>query len=347
VVFGRREFCAVLLSLGFFVCVYTVLLASRSPAQESDESSEPTGEETGISTTDIAIAKDDNPDPVEVGGFLLYTLEVANDTASSQDLIVADELPAGVDLIAVDEPSQGDCSEASNVVTCQVANLAPNETATVQILVEPEEEGTIVNLAQVFSASDPTTPIDEAEETTTVRGTGRAPILCRGGTCYGTNRADEIRGSNVRDLIYAKDGRDEVQGGYSGDKIYGGRGGDSLDGDFSSGSEEETTTGGNDWVYGGPGSDTLNGGPGNDYLRGAEGNDTIDAREFSDVGAGASGQDVVIGGSGDDTIEAVDLNPDQIYCGKGTDTVRYEPERDTLPSPEQCEDKEPIDASVP
>jgi uncharacterized repeat protein (TIGR01451 family) len=131
-------------------------------------------ERTRVEESGITIEKDDSPDPADVGESLLYKLEADNDTSLSQDVNVVDELPDDVEFISVDT-NRGSCSESSNVVRCRIDNLAPGDTATVRIFVEPLEDGTITNTAQVFARGDRFTPIAEARERTRVENREPAP----------------------------------------------------------------------------------------------------------------------------------------------------------------------------
>jgi uncharacterized repeat protein (TIGR01451 family) len=117
--------------------------------------------------TELNVNKIDNPDPVEVGDFLLYTIVVRNaGNEVATNVVLEDDLPNSVDFIALDS-SQGDCEEVGGKVVCVLGPLEPDEQDTVQIFVEPEEEGTITNIAQVFSED---TLVDESRENTRVVG---------------------------------------------------------------------------------------------------------------------------------------------------------------------------------
>jgi hypothetical protein len=133
---------------------------------------------------DVTITKVDDPDPVEVNGLLLYTLEVTNTTGSDQEVVVEDDLPDEVDFIAVDVNggTADECftSNSDPEVVC-VISLEPqgdnDDNATIQILVEPQETGTIENFADVFlevdcgsgdppdcTSADPTDSVSEETE---------------------------------------------------------------------------------------------------------------------------------------------------------------------------------------
>lgn len=133
--------------------------ANTTPASDT--------ERTTVEASDITIEKDDSPDPADVDESLRYTLTVTNNGApgsGDRDLNIVDELPDGVDFISADDR----CTESNNVVRCRIDDLGPGETATVRIFVEPLEEGTLVNAAQVFARDDRFTPIAEATESTLV-----------------------------------------------------------------------------------------------------------------------------------------------------------------------------------
>ena len=120
-------------------------------------------------SADIAITKTDSVDPVVAGNPLGYTLTVTNtgpDTAT--DVVVEDALPAGV-IFGSATPSQGTCSEAGGVVSCDLGDLASGASATVLIDVTPTTAGSLSNSASVSSdAADPDQGNNTATELTTV-----------------------------------------------------------------------------------------------------------------------------------------------------------------------------------
>ncbi len=118
---------------------------------------------------DLSLTKGDAPDPVLAGQQLTYTLAVANSgprTATGVQL--TDNLPSTVTFNSA-TPSQGSCSHASGTVTCALGTLANTGSATVTIVVTPQEGGTITNQATVSSdLRDPTSPNNAASAQTTV-----------------------------------------------------------------------------------------------------------------------------------------------------------------------------------
>jgi uncharacterized repeat protein (TIGR01451 family) len=129
-------------------------------------------------TADIAITKTDSVDPVVVGNPLAYTLQVSNagpDTATN--VVVEDALPAGV-TFGTATPSQGSCSQAAGVVSCDLGDLASGAVATVLINVTPTATGNLSNSATVSAdAADPDRGNNTATELTTVNPAAGAADL--------------------------------------------------------------------------------------------------------------------------------------------------------------------------
>jgi hypothetical protein len=119
---------------------------------------------------------------------------------------------------------------------------------------------------------------------------------------FGGPGADVLPGGAGRDRLFGSDGNDSLRGGRGRDKVIGGTGADSLRGGAD-----------RDWLFAGSGADSVAGGPGPDIIGGSGGADRL---------SGGPGRDKIMGGAGDDTIDALDGEPDVIYCGPGHDTVR-------------------------
>jgi uncharacterized repeat protein (TIGR01451 family) len=126
---------------------------------------------------DLVIRKLDDPDPVTPEDLLLYTLRVTNrgpDTVN--DIVVIDDLPLDdVDLVRFQSDDficRRNAAAQSGLIRCE-GSLAEGETGTVEIVVEPEREGTIRNTAEVRAEgsrvdrdTEETTVEADAEETT-------------------------------------------------------------------------------------------------------------------------------------------------------------------------------------
>src|SRR5206468_3809964 len=110
---------------------------------------------TVTASADLSITKSDSPDPVTAGGTLTYTLSVSNAGPSTATSVsVTDTLPAGVTFVSA-AGSGWSCSQASGVVTCTRASLAPGAAPAITIVVTaPSEGGTLSNTASVVSSTN-------------------------------------------------------------------------------------------------------------------------------------------------------------------------------------------------
>jgi uncharacterized repeat protein (TIGR01451 family) len=120
---------------------------------------------------DVAITKNDSPDPVAFHGNLTYTVTVQNlGPATARDVTVFDRLP--VDAVFVSAtPAQGACTlGGTGVLTCSAGTLNAFAATTVTIVVSPSRAGaTLTNTATVRTSSpDPALANNTATATTTV-----------------------------------------------------------------------------------------------------------------------------------------------------------------------------------
>jgi uncharacterized repeat protein (TIGR01451 family) len=120
---------------------------------------------------DLSLAKTDSPDPAQVGQLLTYTLTVENAGPSdATEVQLTDDLPAGV-TFEMATPSQGTCAESAGTVTCALGTIASGESATVEVKVRPQSEGSLTNSASVSSdAFEPSPDDNSASVPTTVDG---------------------------------------------------------------------------------------------------------------------------------------------------------------------------------
>lgn len=127
----------------------------------------------GAGSANLAITKTSAPSPATVGSPLTYTL---TSTSSGPDaatgVVVVDSLPATVTFTSATS-SQGTCSQAASVVTCNLGTIANGGTATVTIVVTPTAAGQLTNTATISSAlQDPSAANNTAVTTTTVSPAG-------------------------------------------------------------------------------------------------------------------------------------------------------------------------------
>jgi uncharacterized repeat protein (TIGR01451 family) len=120
---------------------------------------------------DLSIAKAANPDPVNAGAVLTYTLVVTNTGPDTATVVtVRDELPAEVTWGGASGDSWS-CSHAGGVVTCTRPSLAVEVAPSIVITVTtPESSGTITNMATVSGHEvDPDTRNNTARTDTQVK----------------------------------------------------------------------------------------------------------------------------------------------------------------------------------
>ncbi len=84
---------------------------------------------------DLAISKSDESDPIAIGEPLTYTIDVANAGPTPATAVrVTDTLPSGITVISI-TTSQGTCTRAGSIVTCNLGLIPRNGTARLTIVV--------------------------------------------------------------------------------------------------------------------------------------------------------------------------------------------------------------------
>ena len=124
---------------------------------------------TPAPSADLSLTQSDRPDPGTVGRTLTYTLTAMNAGPSpASGVTLTDNLPPGVRYESA-TASQGSCTEAAGTVTCELGGLASEASATVEIVVTPQSEGTISNTATITATeTDPASADNTAGEQTVV-----------------------------------------------------------------------------------------------------------------------------------------------------------------------------------
>jgi uncharacterized repeat protein (TIGR01451 family) len=106
---------------------------------------------------DLRVTKQDIPDPVTVGSNLTYVIVVTNAGAvTATSVIVVDTLPESVTF----QSSSLGCQSVSNVVTCNVGDIAPRGFATIAVVVTPSSIGAITNTVAVSANESDANPAD-------------------------------------------------------------------------------------------------------------------------------------------------------------------------------------------
>ena len=141
----------------------------------------------------LVINKLDDPDPVSTEAILLYTLRIENvGSTDASDVTVRDELPLDkVDFVTVDS-ADFDCQFKAGIVKCTKVSLASGEIAKVEIVVEPEQAGTIENTGAVF-VEGVSKALDTDTESTKVNGGGNGG----GGNGGGDNNGGNTGGDDL------------------------------------------------------------------------------------------------------------------------------------------------------
>lgn len=295
---------------------------------DSDSANNEEEEKTTVEdpSADLTLTKSDSPDPVSVGDPITYTIAVSNNGPdAASNVTVTDDLPGGV---SYDDAASDPRCDAVNVgtVSCDLGTLANSGSDSVEIVVTPNQAGSISNDASVAADEfDPTPGNNEDTEATTVdppppaatcRGeaatiVAAGPGLTTTGTSgrdviVGTSGPDTIRSRGGDDLICSLGGADSVRSGGGSDNVLSGGGADTVRSGggadvTSAGSGADTLVGGGakDKLRGSAGRDDIRGGPGNDNLNGGSGNDRLFGQNGrSDTLRGGSGRDLTHGGPG-------------------------------------------------
>lgn len=107
----------------------------------------------GLGDADLQLIKSADPDPVEVGQTLTYTLEVTNNgPEDAENVVVTDTLDATLDIIGATASGSGNCGVTGQLVTCTWAQIANGAVESAVIETTPTEAGIVVNSA--VAASD-------------------------------------------------------------------------------------------------------------------------------------------------------------------------------------------------
>lgn len=109
---------------------------------------------------DLAVTKSASQNP-GVGEDMVYSISVVNNgPANASGVSITDSLPPSVNFVSA-APSQGSCSTAGNVVSCNLGAINDGAGATINITVEPTQEGTVTNNVSVQgNQEDPYAPND-------------------------------------------------------------------------------------------------------------------------------------------------------------------------------------------
>jgi len=128
---------------------------------------------------DLSVSKDDLPDPVAVGKDVVYTITVKNNVPAvgaplpAANVVLVDTLPADKVYVADSATcdAQGStCSEAGNVVTCNLGTIAVDASVVCTITATANAVGVSTNVVDVTSSTNETALVNnhDTEDTTEV-----------------------------------------------------------------------------------------------------------------------------------------------------------------------------------
>ncbi|MEO8430797.1 MAG: hypothetical protein ABI592_04750 [Acidobacteriota bacterium] len=134
------------------------------------------GATTTPTTADLSVTKTGAPNPVSVGGVLVYTIVVTNHgPATATNVTLTDTLPASV-MFQSASATQGTCSQAAGVVTCAIGTLANAASATATIQVSPQANGPLSNTVVASATQADPSPANSSSTATTTVGAAGAPV---------------------------------------------------------------------------------------------------------------------------------------------------------------------------
>ena len=117
----------------------------------------------------LSISISDSPDPVALGSSLTYTITVLNSSSNAaNNVIVADTLPAGVNLVTA-TPDQGSCTGTTSL-TCNLGTLNGFGNVVITIVVNPTAEGLVANTVLVTSSAFEPNSSDNSATSNTIVG---------------------------------------------------------------------------------------------------------------------------------------------------------------------------------
>ncbi|PYS75038.1 MAG: hypothetical protein DMF73_02160, partial [Acidobacteria bacterium] len=131
---------------------------------------------SGPTSANLSLTKTASPNPGITLANLTYRLIVTNNGPSpATNVVVTDNLPAGINLISA-TPTQGSPCSGSNMVTCNLGSLARNASAIISIIVVPQAAGVLTNTASVAAAeNDPDVTDNSVSLQTTVNSPSNGP----------------------------------------------------------------------------------------------------------------------------------------------------------------------------
>jgi uncharacterized repeat protein (TIGR01451 family) len=157
----------------------TNTVSVTSPTPDPDTADRTASDSTTVvGRADLAITKSGSPSPVTAGNDLTYTITVTNTSdatngTTATGITVSDSLPANTSFVSVTGNDGFVCTETAGSISCSLASLAPEASATITYVVNvaPSFTGpSVSNTASVATSGthDPDPTDNTATETTPV-----------------------------------------------------------------------------------------------------------------------------------------------------------------------------------
>ncbi|MGH9119808.1 MAG: hypothetical protein ACRD0A_18625 [Acidimicrobiales bacterium] len=116
---------------------------------------------------DLAIAKVTSPDPAAAGGLVSSRLDITNAGRNpAESVTVTDTLPPEATFVSA-TPSQGTCSFATGVVSCELGTVAVGSPATVTVVASTASGETATSLTNQAAVVSTTVDPDDTDNTAT------------------------------------------------------------------------------------------------------------------------------------------------------------------------------------
>ncbi len=155
-------------------------LVNTASVSSSSGDSNPSNNSDSEATTvqklaDLWVTKTDDPDPVNIGSTLIYSMIVGNDgPEDATGVTLFDLLPNGLGFVS----STGSCS-GTTTISCNLGSIPAGQTSTVALSVTTPSLPLVVTNAAIVLGNeiDPNSANDTVTESTSILVSGGRPIL--------------------------------------------------------------------------------------------------------------------------------------------------------------------------
>ncbi len=140
----------------------TLQTTARAEAYCAETAASATLTVAGISAILLEVV--DDPDPIEVGGAVTYTIEVTNQgSAPSTNIVIDCALPAELQYVSASGPARG-MVDGQNIRFAPLATLAPRARVTYTVVATGTREAD-ARIKVTMKSDQTTSPVEETEST--------------------------------------------------------------------------------------------------------------------------------------------------------------------------------------